>query len=155
MTDSLKCGEDFSLLCDTKEQLPYALKCLAYLDNLPQEVEKRLRKYIFRYYKDFEKYLFEDEIAEMGIIDENTVFEHICIYSVIVEKECRQERIEFYVEGGCDWEPEHGLEITFSNGKILYTGSFEDNPPYVSCWESSDRYYGPDANLIMNYADKE
>ncbi|WP_458457900.1 DUF6985 domain-containing protein [Pseudobutyrivibrio sp.] len=155
---SLKWGEDFSLMSDVVDRLPYAQKCLDYLDNLPQDVEDRLRKYIVRYYKDFEQYLDEDELTEMGVVDETTVFDHIHIKSVIVDDDSRPDIVEFHVEGNCDWEPEHGLEFTISDGKILYVGPFDDNPP------NSERlayalenfgYYDPDADPSMNYADKE
>ncbi len=47
------------------------------------------------------------------------------IHSVMVDNNCRSDIVEFHVEGSCDWEPEHGFEITISDGKILYVGSFD------------------------------
>ncbi len=156
-TASEKWEKDFTLTCDTEEQLPYAEKCLASLDAMPADMERRLAKYLFRYYKDYEQYYEEDEIAAMGITEDN-VLDHIRIDSLIVDDDCRQDRIEYHISGGCEWEEEHGLEIAISDGKILYVGPFEDYSP------NSERlqyaldewgYYDPHADPSMNYADKE
>ena len=151
-------GDDFKLVCDRKEQFPYAHKCLAYLDSMSAEMEQRLRKYLYRYYEDTASWIDEDEIEAIGPIDEDTVMDHIRIGSVIVGDSCRQDRIEFHVEGSCDWEPEHGLEITISDGKILYVGPYEDYDPNTQRLSYALEHYGyydPDAYPIMNYADKE
>ena len=55
-TKSLRWGEDFGIVCNNKEQIPYVKKCLAYLDAMPSDMEARLRKYLFRYYKWYEHY---------------------------------------------------------------------------------------------------
>ena len=94
----------------------------------------------------------------MGVVDESTVFDFVRIKSVIVDDDCRQDRIEFHVEGSCKWEIEHGLEVTISDDRILYVGGFEDYGP------NSDRlkyiidkygFYNPDIDMNMNYADKD
>lgn len=94
----------------------------------------------------------------MEPIDENNVLEHIHIGSVIVEKECRTDRIEFHVEGECDWEPEHGLEITISDNRILYVGPFEDNGPNTERLQYQIKQYGyyrEGDGPKMSYVDKE
>ena len=152
-----KWGDDFSLLCDTRDQLPYAEKCLAYLDDMPADMEKRLSLYLWRYYQDYEDAFLEEYGEGSGLV-ESEILEHVGLGSLIVGEDCRQDRIEFHVSGFCDWEPEHGLEVTVSDGKILYVGPFEDYEP------NSERllyalehygYYDPEAFPIMNYADKE
>ena len=151
-------GDDFKLVCDNKNQFPYAQKCLAYLDSMPVEMEQRLKKYLYRYYEDVASWIDEEEVEEIGPIGEETVMEHIRIGSVIVGDSCRQDRIEFHVEGSCDWEPEHGLEITISDGKILYVGPYEDYDPNTQRLSYALEHYGyydSDADPIMNYADKE
>jgi len=157
-TDSLKWGKDISLMCDTKEQLPYAEKCLAYFDFMPNEVELKLIKYLLRYFMDYKQDMDQEELEELGAINEENILKHIQIGSVIVDNECRKDRIEFHIEGGCDWEPEHGLEITISDGKILYVGPFEDYGPNSSRLRyalENYGYYVPDADPKMNYVDEE
>ena len=157
-TDSRKWGGNFSLTCDSMEQLPYAEKCLSYLDNLPDETEKKLRRYLLRYFRDYEQYYDTKKLEEWGVMDENTIFSHIHINLLIVDKKCRQDRIEFHVSGSCCWEPEHGLEITFSDNRILYVGSFNDHGPNSSRLRYALEHYGyydPASGKSMNYADKE
>ena len=111
-TSSLRWGDDFSLLCIKEEQIPYAKKCLAFLDAMQEDMEARLRKYLFRYYGWFEQFLDDNDKARIGTITEESILSHISIHSVIVDDNCREDIVEFHVEGRCDWEPEHGLEIT-------------------------------------------
>ena len=125
---------------------------------MPVEMEQRLKKYLYRYYEDVASWIDEEEVEEIGPIGEETVMEHIRIGSVIVGDSCRRDRIEFHVEGSCDWEPEHGLEITISDDKILYVGPYEDYDPNTQRLSYALEHYGyydPDADPIMNYADKE
>ncbi len=39
-TSSLRWGDDFSLLCIKEEQIPYAKKCLAFLDAMQEDMGK-------------------------------------------------------------------------------------------------------------------
>lgn len=39
--------DDFKLVCDRKEQFPYAHKCLTYLDSMSAEMEQRLMMILF------------------------------------------------------------------------------------------------------------
>ena len=156
--DSNKWGKNIILKCDKKEQFDYAKKCLSYFETMPKEVESRLRKYLFRYFKDYLKYIDEEDIEEWKNITEENILEHIEITTIIVDNNCRTNIIEFHIEGSCDWEPENGLEITISNGKILYVGSYVDYGPNSSRLKyalENYGYYDENADLKMNYADKE
>lgn len=156
-TASSKWGEPFHLMCTAEDQLPYAEKCRDYLDDLPAEMEKRLALYLNRYYTDCEQD-YDEEHAESETVNEDNIFSHIRISSVIVDEACRTDRIEFHVDGECDWEPEHGLEITISNGKILYVGPFENYGPNSAGLKYALEHWGwfsPDVFPIMNYADEE
>ena len=156
--DSIKWGENITLSCDKKEQLDYAKKCLSYFESIPKQVEQRLCKYLFRYFRDYLQYFEEDETEEWKSITEKNILDYIQIKLLIVDSECRTDIIEFHIEGNCDWEPEHGLEITISNGKILYVGPFEDYGPNSSRLKyalENYGYYNEDADVKMNYVDKE
>lgn len=157
-TTSKKWGDNFLLICKSEDQIPYARRCLEYLDNMPVDVQDRLCRYLVRYYKDFEEFLFEDQKAELGDVDESTVLNFIRIRSVIVDDNCRQDRIEFHTEGSCKWEIEHGLEVTISDDKILYVGGYEEYGPNSSRLEHIIEKYGPynpEVDFNVNYVDKE
>lgn len=151
-------GKNIILTYDKKEQLDYAKKCLSYFESMPKEVEQRLRKYLFRYFKDYLQYAGEEEIEVWKNITKKNIFDYIQIISLIVDNECRANIIEFHIEESCDWEPEHGLEITISNGKILYVGSFVDHGPNSNSLKyelENYGYYNEDSDMNMNYVDKE
>lgn len=154
-TDSKKWGDNITLIFDNKDQFDYVKKCLSFFENMPDEMESRLSKYLLRYYKEYTQDCgieMEDEI------DEENILKNIHIISIIADKKCREDVIEFQVEGTCDWEPEHELEITISDGKILYVGAFEDYAPNSKRLEyalETYGYYDPDETSNMNYADKE
>ena len=155
--DSIKWGENITLTCDKKNQIDYAKKCLSYFESMPKQVELRLRKYLFRYFRDYLQYI-EEETEEWKNITEENIFEHIQITTLIVSSECRTNIIEFHIEGNCDWEKEHGLEITISDEKILYVGPFENYGPNSSRLQyvlEKYGYYNENADVKMNYVDKE
>lgn len=44
--------------------------------------------------------------------------------------------IAYSVDGSCDWEVEHGLQIVVRDDEILYVGNYEG----VSIWDEKDNY---------------
>lgn len=152
-TDSIKWGKDIYLMCESKEQFPYALKCLEFIDSMPDDFKSRLCKYLYRYYEEYKEFLEE----ELNINEEN-ILDYIHIKSIIVDNECRSDILEFHIEGSCTWEIEHGLEITISDKKILYVGPFEDYAPNSSNLKYIIEHYGyynQNTDSNMNYVDKE
>ena len=147
--------------CDSKVafsegRLEYAEKCVKYIQEMDSTMMQRLLKYAHRYYKDMVNELGDDfsEIMDMDDdVSEDNIINYICPSMIIIEDNCREDRIEFHVECGCDWEPEHGLEFTISDNKILYVGGFDDMPPYNEGRLKYVGFYSEDNN--MNYADKE
>lgn len=156
--DSKRWGE-MTLCADTRDKLDHAERCLEYLDALPADVEGRFRKYLVRFYKAYVEELGEEEFEDLGDITEENVLQHINLNTIVVDDNTRTDRVEFHVGGGCDWEPEHGLELTISDGKILYVGTYEDYAPNSSRLKYAIEHYGfydPDDDCLqMNYADKE
>ncbi len=66
------------------------------------------------------------------------------------------DKIVKIIEGACKWEIEHGLEVTFSDGEIIYVGGFGDYGPNTSCLQyhlDKYGYYDPAKDMNENYAD--
>lgn len=137
----------------------YAEKCVEYLQNMDKDMTQRLAKYAYRFFKDLSKDFDDDDYGTFIDMPQNVSEEDILKYvqfdSIIIEEECREDRIEFHAGGGCDWEIEHGFEFTVSDGKILYVGPFEDMPPNNPERFAYYGFYDENADPIMNYADKE
>ena len=53
------------------------------------------------------------------------------------------DKIVKIIEGACKWEIEHGLEVTFSDGEIIYVGGFGDYGPNTS------RLISPGLNMAI------
>lgn len=139
----------------SKEKIPYAEKCADYITNLDNSIVARLARYSYRYFKEFEVNIDDEDLEMPRDTSEEEILNYIYPGVLIIEEECRDEIIEFHMECECAWEIEHGLEFTISDNKILYVGAFDDISPYNQ--ECLD-YYGffvPDDVMNMNYADKE
>ncbi|MBO6240510.1 MAG: hypothetical protein J6O61_06660 [Butyrivibrio sp.] len=109
-----------------RNQFPedYALKCVKSLEQMPQKEWKRLERRILSIY---------DVDEEMVNIKNFRAFE-IDLYEPESEGD-----IAFAINGGTDYEPEHGVSFTVRNGIILGWGhSMESGDPYDD--ELSKRY---------------
>lgn len=139
----------------TETKRIYAEKCAEYMQNMDSSIMQRLAKYSYRYFKEFEEILDDDDLDMPRDVLEAEILEYVRPSVIIVEEDCREDRIEFHVECNCDWEIEHGLEFTISDGKILYVGGFDDMPPYYTERLEYCGFYDEHDNMNMNYADKE
>lgn len=114
----------------------YAEKCAESLQNLPEETVQAIWEAAKRYCLYFISICGEDwdDFDEMSIeVDEDMPAEEIKteIYpTVLIVNKPEGDGIGFHLEGGCTWEPEHGIEITILDGKLVYLGPFEDNKPW-------------------------
>ncbi len=154
--DNFDC--EVSVTFPSEEKRAYAEKCVEYMQNLDEDTMKRLAKYSYRYYSEFCSMLEEADIEELEMpqdVSEQDILDYVYLNTIIVEEECREDRVEFHVECNCDWEIEHGLEFTISDGKILYLGGFNDVPPYMQARLDNFGFYNEKADFNMNYADKE
>lgn len=87
--------------------------------------------------------MIEDGFEEDIVVPEDVNGREILSYitpSVLI--------IEFHVECECDWEEEHGLEITIKDNKLVYVGSFDGMPPYYEERLAYVGYYDKE-NLLL------
>ncbi len=152
--DNWDCEVNVSFPSEDKRE--YAETCVQFIQNMSDDFKKRFSKYAYRYFKEMVEEVGEECLEDMPIdVTEEDILEFVCPNVIIVDEECRDDRVEFHVECGCDWEIEHGLEITVSDGKILYVGSFDDMPPYDAERLEYAGFFDEDQDMNMNYADKE
>ena len=119
--------------------LEYAEKCAEALNSLSEETIKDIYEAAKRYclffidlcgdawdYDDYDMQIrvTEDTPSEMM---KSEIRPHVFIVDTP-----KDERIGFHIECGCSWEPEHGLEITILDGKLVYLGGFEDSSPWAN-----------------------
>ena len=143
------------VMIDKEDDIEYAQKCADYLCNMPESTLLRLCTYSIRYCEEFRSILMPEDMPVPEHISGKQILEYFRPNVLIVERPEDPSVIGFHVECGCDWEPEHGLEFTIKDDKILYVGSFDDMPAWSEGRLSYAGFYDPNNDMNMNYADKE
>jgi len=133
----------------------YAEKCAEFIADIGDDILERIGKYAYRYCNEFLSDTDSDYAREFSDITEENILEHCWPSGVVIENECRRDRIEFHMEWGCDWEEEHGMEVTISDGKILYVGPFENYSPWDEKNLKWAGFFDENSDFNYNYADKE
>lgn len=123
--------------------IQYAEKCAEALDSLPEEtvnaIWKAAKKYCL-YIIDLCGDEWEDWNEMSFEVTEETPAEKIkseIFPSVLIVDSPEDDRIGYHIECNCSWEPEHGLEITILEGKLVYLGAFEGQ----DAWSKFDPDY--------------
>ena len=146
---------DMEIYISNENKLSYAEKCAEYFSNMPDELVDRLCKYCIRYCEEMRDVLDEEDMEVPDGIKGREILSYITPSVLIIEEKCDESIIEFHVECDCDWEIEHGLEITIKDNKILYVGSYDDMPPYYQERIEHTGYYDENKDMNMNYVDRE
>lgn len=141
------CEIDVVLRGDSDEFLMYAERCAEYFNNMPNEIIDDLKEYSLRYYNDMKQYYDDDDPDFPFDVNKENITEHMAARCFIVEKPKNAEKIAFGVELGCEWEPEHGMEWTVNDGRILYVGDYIG----VSAWYDEQVYQ----RECMSYVQEE
>lgn len=155
---SKKWNVNMKVCADSLERLELAEKCFNYFNELPQDVESRLKKYIFRYFSEYKKKFTEKEKSDFFDVNLDNILNYIDIYSLVIDEYTHSDVIEFHVEGSCSWEIEHGIEITISSGKILYVGPCEGYAPNsygIKKLIDENNFFDESSSSNDNFADKE
>jgi len=121
---------------------------------LGEDDREALKEHLFAYYKDFVLDVGEDCLDDMPPQDnEDRILEFIRLSSLSI---CRSSMTgEFFCKfyGGCGWETEHGLSITFKNGiniaKVGGYGHVTNSDAYADLSKDEYVYHG---NFIDTYA---
>lgn len=135
-------NETIDVVIEEEAGLEYAEKCAVALNNLSEAAISAICKAS----KNYCLYMIdicEDFSDEMSVeINESTPPEEIlkCIHpTTLIIDEPEEDSIGFHLECECDWEPEHGLELTFRDGRLIYAGPFEDCGPWNE-YDEDDEY---------------
>ena len=93
---------------------------------------------------------FSFEHAELPFVTEETPVREMCglmqISGMIISEPEDENRMDFTLTGSCEWEIEHGIEITFVDGKPVYLGTNDGVRP------SDTDYYVTGEGRAWNYA---
>ncbi len=123
--------EEIDVTIEEDVDIAYAERCAEALNNLSAETVNAIWEAAKRYCLYFMDLVGTDgnEFDNMGVkVTEDTPAEEIkseIFPSVFIVNKPEDERVGFHLECNCSWEPEHGLEITILDGKLVYLGAFE------------------------------
>lgn len=87
------------------------------------QVLREAEPHLFRYYRDCSEYVPDLRIASPG-----EVWAHIHLgpEPVVSRRPYGDQRVYVSVEGACDWEEEHGLQIVFEEGaRVSKVGPYD------------------------------
>ena len=112
------------------EFMAYAERCAKYFNDMPNSLVECLKEYSLRYYNDMKRYCDEDSPDFPFGVNRQNIWDYAQARCLIVEAPKDAEKIAFGVELGCRWEPEHGMEWTINDGRILYVGDYIGVSPW-------------------------
>lgn len=119
--------------------LEYAEKCAEALNSLSEETVKDIYEAAKRYCLFFidlcgDAWDYDDYDMQIRVTKDTPAEDMRSEIrpNVFIVDTPKDERIGFHIECDCSWEPEHGLEITILDGKLVYLGGFEDSSPWAN-----------------------
>lgn len=93
-----------------------------FLSASPQ-VLRDAEPHLFQYYSDYREYVHGLEIASPGGVWAHV---HFGNEAVVSRRAYGDQRVYVSVEGECDWEEEHGLQVVFEEGaRVSKVGPFD------------------------------
>lgn len=130
------CEMDVILSSGSEELLVYAERCADYFNHLPAALFDELKQYSLRYYNDMKQFYDDDNPDFPQNVTVENIGDYMKAQCLIVEVPKDADKIAFGVEFCCAWEPEHGMEWTINDGKVLYVGDYQG----ISAWYDARVY---------------
>ena len=137
--DSRHAGGDMELLVSPNVSEEYVEKCVQHFENISEELLDKICAALCRYCEDVRDDA-QDVFGDLGIPETVTgreILDYCCPSSLIVDTPPSEEVIGYSVEGGCDWEPEHGFQVIVRGDSLLFVSSFEGR----NCWYDDESYH--------------
>jgi hypothetical protein len=89
--------------------------------SIGEDVLIAAEPHVFNYYRDINEYLAPSDEGYVGINTPSEVWDHVQVgeEAFVGRRPYGDKGIYVSIECNCDWEPEHGLQIVFKNGKSV------------------------------------
>lgn len=132
---------EIEVMIDEDADIEYAEKCASALNDLSQATVEKICKAAKAYCLFF---LEECDGSEEDLpfkVTKDTPAEEIlkCIQpSCLIINAPEGDGVGIHLECNCDWEIEHGMELTLLDGELLYCGSFVDARPWYEYDKDED-----------------
>lgn len=116
--------------------------------TIDESVLKQAQSHIYQYYKDVADYMTPEEDGYIGAVDPQGIWQHIELGAmpVVSRRAYGDKEVYISLECGCDWEPEHGLQIVFKQGLVVTKVG-----PYDGHLTNSDAYADDKLENVIYY----
>jgi hypothetical protein len=105
--------------------------------RIPPSVLREAELHVFRYYEDCNSNWEPGDDEYVAIESPPEVWGHVRLGSEphVQRRAYGDKGIYVSLECGCDWEPEHGLQIVFKNGlRVNKVGSYDGHLTYSDAY---------------------
>ncbi|MBP1914207.1 hypothetical protein J2Z23_001152 [Lederbergia galactosidilyticus] len=113
--------------------LEYGLFCVEALNLLNDKLIDEICQAAIAYCEDF-----CDDVGQEPpkIAKTSDILNYIDLTGLIIDKPKDRHKPVIHLEGNCDWEIEHGIEIIIRGRKLLYLSSFNG----MGAWDEPETY---------------
>lgn len=130
--------EQMDIIIDEEKDIEYAENCIRHFENMSEEMKQNMCGALIRYCERFREFAIEadDDFEVPEIQQVEDILNYVYFSTIHVEDTEGNSIIGYSIEGSCDWEVEHGLQIIIRDKDILYVGACEG----VNVWDEKDSY---------------
>ncbi len=138
---------EIDVFMDDDVSIEYAEKCAEHMNNLSDDMIEKIcesaKRYCLFMIEEWDLVGEWEEISEDMTIEvsEDTPARELlkAIYPTVLIIDSPEDTCcGYHIECACDWEPEHGLEITIRDDKVVYIGHFTDSSPWQEYDENNE-----------------
>ncbi|KAG4105967.1 hypothetical protein H8356DRAFT_1630259 [Neocallimastix lanati (nom. inval.)] len=132
-------GKDIMVVFENEVEIKYVEKCANHLAHISDDMVDKICDRISAYHQFMLSQWNDEYVKEINeLIPPNVTGRDILNYIIEPKLVVYQPKdgIGYTIEGQCDWEPEHGIEIIIKDDKLLYVGSSS----CLGSWANDDEY---------------
>ncbi|ORX77205.1 hypothetical protein BCR32DRAFT_329017 [Anaeromyces robustus] len=132
-------GKDIKISYEETVDKSYAEKCAEHLTNLNDDFIDKICKRISDYHQFMLKEWCDEFVKEINEkvpvdISGRDILNYVKNPTLNIFPP--KEGIGYSIEGLCEWEPEHGIDIIIRDDRLLYVGQAE----CLGSWADDDEY---------------
>lgn len=125
----------------------YAEKCVDSLNCLSEKIVSHLCESAIRYCNDTKENVYNPDLETIpSDIKDREILKYIKPIGVYIEEVRDLNKLAFFVECDCEWEPESGLQIVIYDDQLLYVGPYGNYDPWFPLYNENYK----DDNLSEN-----
>ncbi len=132
-----RCDDDLALTADPGVDEKYVKKCVEHYNKLSNDLIDKICDALCRYCESVREKAgddFDEDIPED--VKGRDILDYCAPVSLNIEAPPSPGIIGYSIEGECDWDPEHGVQIIIRDDKLILVSSFDGR----TVWGDDDMY---------------